>query len=224
MAASIATHPDDAGTDSGDTWADAATDDSEAAADSGIRQTLDAASDALADDAAVDADLDADLDAGDDAGDAGDGAANDGNVPVSCTETASCLMPVNLGTMWGGVETGVNEQRSTFGDHSEWYRVEVQQYPPPAASDAVVYAAITIEPLADMQLDVDVYYTSYADEPPSCATITASSTGDGGPAQYINFTFQNFGSTIGWITVHVKTRSGAQCSTGATYWLDITTE
>jgi hypothetical protein len=158
-----------------------------------------------------------------DADDAADG--EDGNVPISCTETSTCAAPISLGSIWGGVISGSNETAGTSGASSGWYQVEIQPYPPPAVSNAQVNVTVSIEPPAGMEFDLAVYFTAPADYPSACATPTGTSVGDAGALQAVKLSFPNtdVGGISGWLTIHVSAKPGSQCFTGETFSLEVDT-
>lgn len=216
----------DGGIDSGVTVADAAPDTGENAsgvADGGFDGTGAHSGDAAAD--VIDT---VQEDGGGDAADATDAAngadAEDASVPIPCSETATCAAPVSLGTIWGGVQGGINETVATYGDHSEWYQVAIDSYQPPVDDD--VNVAIYFESLADVEFDVDVYLTTIPSQPPvTCSQPIVSSIGDGGVAQPLQFSFPDRGLSgpLAWVTIHVIAKPGSQCMTGDSYWLQLTT-
>jgi hypothetical protein len=174
---------------------------------------------------------DADADATSGSADAGDAAdaedatdAADANVPISCAETATCAAPISLGTIWGGVSSGVNEGTNAHGDHSDWYQVKIEPYPPPAASSSEVSVVIYFQSPPGLEFDLDVYLTTTEDPPVTCSQPVSSSTGDAGALQTIGFQFPDTQTIVlGWVTIHVIAKPGSQCATGAVWGLQLTT-
>jgi len=160
-----------------------------------------------------------------DAGDASDAsdASAEVDASISCDESTTCAAPIQLPTIWGGVTSGVNEQTNTYGEQFAWYLIEIQPYPPPAMTNSTVDVAITFEPPADVDYDLDVYLSASIGDPGTCAQTVVSST-DAGAYQFLNFSFPNSVSEVlGWVTIHVTAKPGAQCTTNTRYWLDVNT-
>ena len=159
-----------------------------------------------------------------DAADAADSTDSaDASVPIPCTETATCATAVPLGTIWGGLAGGINEQTQTWGAHSEWYQVTIVQYDPPMGD--TIYVDVLLDPLVGVAFDLEVYFVATPGQPGVCSQPLASPTGDAGAAQQVKFSFPNNGAkTLGFVTIHVIAKPGAQCVTGQSYYLDITAE
>jgi hypothetical protein len=158
-----------------------------------------------------------------DATDSADAA--EASIPISCDESTTCAAPIELPTIWGGVPAGVNETTNVYGEHSDWYLVKVEPYPPPAASDSVVAVNVFIEPPPGTEFDVAVYVSTSQTYPGTCsqAPYTSAPTGQEN-FQQVNLTFPNTSFTVlGWITIHVTAKPGTQCATGAKWWFQVTT-
>jgi hypothetical protein len=211
-AADAASEPDDAsgGSDSG--------------SDSATAQSEDAGTDAssVTDDGGGSDDADAA-----DATDAAD-SAESADASIPCDESATCANPINLGTIWGGVIGGVNEQAATEGNRSDWYLVEIYEYQGAVSSDGGVHVGITIAPPAGLEFDLEVYLSTAPNYPGTCTQVAGSSSDAGaGQQQTVNFSFPDTeDEVLGWVTIHVIAKPGSRCTNNpnATYWLDLTAE
>jgi hypothetical protein len=221
----------DGGVDSGRAAPDAAP--SEAQDASGGADVESDATSVQSDDAETDAPTFVDKDAGGaDAADAIDAAdasdapdAADASIQISCDESATCAAPIQLPFIYGGVSGGGNNTHTTTsGDHSDWYTIEVEPDPPPAALLDKITATVWLYPPPGMEFDLDVYVTTPPDSPPStCSQVSGSSTGTPGAMQSVSVSWPTGTGfqILGWVTIHVIAKAGSQCATGETWTLEV---
>jgi hypothetical protein len=209
----------DGGIDSGGTVSDGAV---EAAADSGQDAAMPTSEDPG--DGATDLSDGAGDEGAADAADVTDSA--DASAPIPCTETATCAAPISLGSIWGGQQAGINEGAAGYGDHSDWYLVEIQPYQPPAPLGANVSVSVWITPPPSTEYTLTVYLSTSKNYPGTCVQTPYTSTPTGQDNnQQLHFTFPDSDQypAMGWLTIHVIASPGAQCATGAPWNLQVST-